>query len=277
MTIEVMQDQFPIRKDSIEELVGHRNRAIELARQGFLLTAEANEASERAAPFVSYCGLGSSHEVGGRGHTYSELHDYLKAVRRHIDKYAWESLLNHSGLRNLMDATAYRQFREQLDKDPPEFSGENITSTFMGLAADAPQILERSVVTVFEKLRTRRTHKTNGAFGIGPKIILTSAVSTYGWNSYGYTREMVRDMDRMFHVLDGKKPPDSGDLADAISDTIRKKEKLLNTEYFECKLFMGNGNLHMKFKRPDLVTKVNRILTKHKGVTLPDDRNPRNL
>lgn len=274
MTVEVLGDRFPIRKDSIEELEGHRNRAIEMARQGFLLTQEAHFASTKSAPFVSYAGLGTSHEVGGRGHTYSELPDYLKAVRRHVDKYAWQSLLNHSGLRNLMDATAYREFSEQLEKDPPEFTGDNITSTFMGLAADAPMILERSVVTVFEKLRTRRTHKTNGAFGIGPRIILTGAVSTYGWNCYGYTREMVRDMDRLFHVLDGKKPPDNGDVADLISDTLRKKGKLLNTEYFECKLFLGNGNLHMKFTRPDLVTKVNRILTKHHGVTIPDDRMP---
>jgi hypothetical protein len=271
--VELMTDQFPLRKDSIEELEGHRNRAIEMARQGFLLTQEASKASAFAAPFVSYAGLGTTHEINGhRG--YSDLPDYLVAVRKHVDKYAWQSLLNHSGMRNLMDATAYRQFSEQLEKNPPEFTGDNITSTFMGLAADAPMILERSIVTVFDKLRTRREHKTNGAFGIGPKIILTSAVSTYGWNSYGYTREMVRDMDRMFHVLDGKKPPDNGDLADAIGDAIRKKEKLLTTEYFECKLFMGNGNLHMKFTRPDLVTKVNRILSKHKGVTLPDDRMP---
>lgn len=272
--VEVIEDKFPIRKDSIEELVGHRNRAIELARQAHLTLQEASSASAKACPFISYGSIGRGIGVGHRTADYCETEDYVKAVRRHIDRYAWESLLNHSGLRNLMDATAHEDFRKQLEKEPPEFTVGNITETFISMANDAPAMLERSVVRVFEKLTTRRTHVTNSAFGIGERIILTGAVGYYGWNSYGYTRNMVSDMDRLMHVLDGKKPPEAQNVADLIGNAAYSKAKTVESEYFECKLFYGNGNLHIKFRRMDLVTKVNRMLTRAKGETLPDDRRP---
>lgn len=269
---EVMRDNFPIRKDSIEELVGHRNRAIELARQAHLMLQEASHASAKACPFIAYGAIGRGIGVGHRTSDYCETADYVDAVRKHIDRYAWESLLNHSGLRNLMDATAHEEFRKQLEKNPPEFSTGNIVETFISMANDAPAMLERSVLRVFDKVTHRKTHKTNSSFGIGDKIILTGAIGYYGWNSYGYTRQMVGDMDRLFHVLDGKKPPEAENFADAVGHAAHTKSKSASSEYLDAKLFFGNGNLHIKFLRPDLVTKVNRILTKHKGVTLPDDR-----
>lgn len=83
---------------------------------------------------------------------------------------------------------------------------------------------------------------------------------------------MVSDMDRLMHVLDGKKPPEAGDASDQIGCAHAKKEATCTTGYFECRMFRGNGNLHIKFRRPELVDKVNRILAKHYGETLPDDR-----
>lgn len=270
MTVEVIDDKFPVRKDSIEELVGHRNRSLEMAKQAFILLGESEKAAALAAPTEPGNGWLSSVEI--RGRRYWVDGDDLKAVRRAVDESAWRSLLRISGLRNLMDATAHEKFSNDLSKEPPEFTIENVTAAFMQAAIDAPQILERSIVAVFDRLNTKR-YKTNSAFGIGPRCILTSALSQWGgWNSYGFSFNLVNDMDRLFHVLDGKKPPEAGSAADLIGREHQRKAKTCKTEYFEAKMFRGNGNLHLKFTRPDLVVKVNRILTKHYGATLPDDR-----
>jgi len=271
--IEVLPNSFPVRRDSIEELVGHRNRALECAKQAYLLIAETNAAAQRAAPHVPGSGpLGGLRD--GRISFYG-LEEFNKDVRKAVDRDAWMSMVKLSGLRNLMDATAHETFRNSLEKDPPEFTLENVMGMFVQAANDAPQMLERSIVKVFDRLNTKR-YKTNSAFRLGPRIILSGALATWrygsGWNSYGYSFNLVADMDRFFHILDGKKPPEAGNAADAIGQAHTKGEKKFETEYFEARMFRGNGNLHLKFRRPDLVDKVNRVLAKHYGEALPDDR-----
>jgi hypothetical protein len=159
-------------------------------------------------------------------------------------------------------------------KEVPAFTFENIESTFMQLAADAPKIFERSVITVFENLNPRE-YKTNSAFKVGPRVVLDHAMATdygSGWSHYGNRRALVGDLDRVMHVLDGKKPPEAGNAADVIGFAHKADAGgTFETEYFEGRTFK-NGNLHMKFRRPDLVDKVNAIIARHYGVTLADDR-----
>lgn len=271
-----MEDNFPIRKDSIEELIGHRNRALELARQGFVMLREAESAAAMSSPHLVSAGFLGEMDV--RGINYVEEDEFVKRVRSVLDRHAWQSLKKLSGLRNMMDTRTHEDFDRQLAKDPPEFTLANITSTFMQLSIDAPDILARSIVNVFESFNTKR-FVTNSAFKLGPRVIMTSALATWkygsGWNSYGYCFNLVGDMDRLFHTLDGKKPPEGANAADTIGYAHTKREKTCQTDYFECRMFGGNGNLHIKFRRTDLVDKVNAILAKHYGVTLPDDTKER--
>jgi hypothetical protein len=43
------------------------------------------------------------------------------------------------------------------------------------------------------------------------------------------------------------------------------------SEYFRFELYR-NGNLHIVFKRPDLVAKANKIVADYYGEVLPDGR-----
>jgi hypothetical protein len=280
---EVMLDQLPVRKDSLEELIGHRNRALELARQGILLLAEAEQAAKRAAPMETYAGF--VREVFERhgyalthieGSKYSErdaLAEAMKEARQRVDMYAWQSLQRLSGLRNLMDAQATQEFAKQLSENPPEFTVGNITATYMNLAAQSGDIFERGLVNVFRGINTRK-YKTNSAFRIGKRAVLSGVLGAWGsgWNHYAHGRETIADLDRCFHVLDGKKPPKASNAADVIEYAYKAKQTVVATPYFSARLFRGNKNIHLTFLRPDLVDRANDIIAKHSNGGLPDDR-----
>ncbi len=269
---EELPEQPLVRKDSLEELVGHRNTALDLARHALETLVAAEAAAKRAAPQDSYAGFIDAlvRDRLYRMRTEGDVEEPMATVRRAIDRHAWACLQKLSGLRNLMDVTAHRQMAEQLSNDPPPFTVENVTATYMSLAAQAPKIFERSLVTVFKRLNTK-DYRTNSAFRIGPRIILTYMFSEYGFSHWDSKRELVADLDRIFHTLDGKKPPEAGNAADAIEAAYRRHESTHATEYFEVRMFRGNGNMHMKFRRLDLLEKANRIIARHFGETLADD------
>lgn len=281
---EVILDALPVRKDSLEELIGHRNRALELARQGVLLLAEAEKAAKRAAPMENHagfvremfdrCGYAITHIEGEHpGSKHDALAEAMAVARKRVDMFAWQSLQRLSGLRNLMDSQATQEFAKQLSEKPPEFTVDNIKATYFSLAEQSADIFERGLVNVFHGLNSRR-YKTNSAFRIGKRAVLSGVLGSFGsgWNYYAHGRETIADLDRCFHVLDGKRPPEASNAADVIEFGYKQKQAVVDTPYFSARLFRGNKNIHLTFKRLDLVDRANDIIAKHSNGGLPDDR-----
>jgi hypothetical protein len=76
----------------------------------------------------------------------------------------------------------------------------------------------------------------------------------------------------MFHVLDGKQPPTHlNDAGHVVGHASHQHAGECDTDYFRFKLYQ-NGNLHVVFKRPDLVAKANKIVADFYGETLADAR-----
>ena len=67
-------------------------------------------------------------------------------------------------------------------------------------------------------------------------------------------------------MLDGKTPPSHiGDAGSAVSTASHAHDKGCETEYFFFELYR-NGNLHIVFKRRDLVAKANKISCRLRNV-----------
>ncbi len=66
-------------------------------------------------------------------------------------------------------------------------------------------------------------------------------------------------MDNVFHMLDGKGIPPgyNGPLITAINQT--GPEGKGQTDYFKFALYAGNGNMHLEFRRIDLVDQLNSV------------------
>jgi len=73
----------------------------------------------------------------------------------------------------------------------------------------------------------------------------------------GDANRKLRALDRVFCLLDGKGVPEgySSPLIDAIETS---QDGYGETEYF-CFRACKNRNLHLEFKRPDLVEQFNRV------------------
>src|SRR3546814_10183613 len=85
--------------------------------------------------------------------------------------------------------------------------------------------------------------------------------------------EDLRDVARTFHVLDGPEQPDRyAGIIGAIDQErtgLERKAWVAESEFFRAKAFK-NGNLHIWFKRDDLVIEVNKLLAEYYGASLGD-------
>lgn len=261
-----------VRKAGAVEIVGCRDEAIRLYREAFRLIGEAKALTKRAT--------GSDHAGPDlRQMTFydiakGEIDRDMLAVTKSIDTGVWEYLLDAIGLKAMMDATAIEEFRKQNTEAPPPVTMDNIAATLNDLGARRIEIFDRGVVSLFSRLD--RTFKTNPSFRVDKKIIIKDALSTTwsGWNHWRSAQDQVRDLDRILHMLDGKPAKDQLADAAAIVGRVERKPATVETEYLDFKL-CANGNLHISFKRPDLVQSINRIIAAHFGATLGHDRRAR--
>lgn len=256
---------------SVTSICATRDRALTLFAEAFAKLVQAEQEAVKAAPG----NLGMLRALDPHRVFYDLRHGgdpgIVEALRRRLDADAWEFLRDVSGLRNLMDAKSLAAFVKQLEEDPPALTLENVQATFSQFRENADAIFERGVVAVFEGLSTH--YKTNGKLAFGRRVILNAALTEYGWNYRLSDEAAVNDLDRIFHLMDKRPAPDFRGGAAAQVGTQRRKVSGrfdLGTEFMHFRAF-GNGNLHVTFKRADLVDKMNAILVRHYGATLADD------
>jgi hypothetical protein len=256
------------RVGSIDELVAHRDRALELVKQAVDLLTEAQAEAAKAAPSartsiftfeIEYCRMYGSNPQGRL--------DAIEVCRRAIDSYAWAHLRDASGIQNLMDHQSLETFNKGLE-NPPEFTAENTAATFLSLSAQQGEIFARSLVNIFKALSWN--YQSNKPVAFGKRLVMTYAVNEYRGGLSFEGRRKIADLDKAFHILDGKPPVDY--LADAGAKADQGKHgDTIETDYFKFRLFK-NRNLHVIFKRADLVDQANRMLAKHYGEVLPAPR-----
>lgn len=184
-----------------------------------------------------------------------------------MKKHAWAALINNMGLRQILSIKAAKELDEQIrtGKDIPEFTEETLLGLLQGTLDRTSEFVKEAVHEVFEWLRPHHDrYKTNTQFEVGEKVVLEWAVekpwSLHGNYRVGYSREQnFRALDNVFHMLDGKGAikTHGGPLCDAINTTPFLKGNG-ETEYFAFKCFK-NQNLHLRFKRMDLVASLNAV------------------
>ncbi|MGP9819214.1 DUF4942 domain-containing protein [Salinarimonas sp. NSM] len=251
-----------IPRATIEELVGHRDRAVELYDDAARRLRDAQEAHARAAS----------------GHTYIRRREFERTGRdvvKDVDRDAWKGALKTTGLLDLMDAKERTAFEKQIEDDPPPFTVENVSATCFRLLGEAGPIFNRGLVTAFRRLS--REYASNDGFKIGPRIVVDYAFSTYGDGRGGVYIGSFRkdddlaDVDRAMHVLDGKpyerRGPTSIITAIEAARAERNGRSEAETPYWRARWFK-NGNAHLYPLRDDLRRRVNLIIADHFGLAV---------
>ncbi len=199
--------------------------------------------------------------------------DALKKTLRDVDAGAWRHLMNESGLRTFMDAEARRSWDATLYTDKvPEFTFDNLKSTFTQLYSTRDEMFDRGVLSCFRKLSWN--YKTNSPVKFGKRLVLTGMIGTHRYSHGGRTvvqlffygsgrLDQLDDLARAMHVLDGKPEPDHRDAySNVLSQRSTSGDNTYEDALFALRWFR-NGNVHLTFKRPDLVERMNQILAKH--------------
>lgn len=203
--------------------------------------------------------FGYSHDYRYSSTSRDEIFDKMK-------RHAWRIIFNRLGLRNIMSVKRREEFEKQLESgDVPEITEDTIVSVIKGMAGQAKDFAKEAAREVFDLLRPNgsyhKSYKTNSVFRVGKRVILGWMVEHgYGKGKFrvSYRKEQLTTaIDAVFHLLDGKgiMREDRGPLYQAINASETGSGE---TEYFKFRGFK-NGNLHLTFKRLDLVKQLNGL------------------
>jgi hypothetical protein len=189
----------------------------------------------------------------------------IDEVIKGMSVVAWSRLIDALGVKNLMSIKRREEFDRQIEKgDVPEVTEENIIAVILGLADRAAEFATEAAQETLRMLTpTSGDYKTNSGYKVGRKAILTWFVEQ-GWKARSFRPFYRREadliaLDGTFHVLDEK-----GCLKGTKSPLVKAIEESPDgqgeTEYFRFRCFK-NHNLHLEFKRLDLVKKLNGLAT----------------
>lgn len=200
-----------------------------------------------------------------RGQTYYHGHSWPDLFKR-IRKTAWATLIDHLGVKKIMSVKKREEFDRQLESgDLPEITEEAVMGILGGLVHQAQDFAREAAIEVFNILRPDKLwgkgYKTNDAFRVGKRVILTWMVerkySSTGFNvSYRHDAKL-NAIDGVFHLMDGKGVI-KGHRSPLVQAIIDSEAGIGETEYFKFRCFK-NRNLHLEFKRLDLVKQLNLL------------------
>ena len=193
----------------------------------------------------------------------------LEMFQACVDAGGWTTLLQDSGMRSIMSASKRQEVDEQIGaENVPALTREAIRATFATLHDSRVDMFEQGVIECFRRLSW--DYQTNLPQKFGKRIVMTY-ITSYGSANMPQT-DHLDDLLRVFHLCDGKPEADHRTgayrlIANAMQ-TTSTWPKVAENDYVSIRLFK-NQNGHVTFTRPDLVTRLNRILAKHYPDALP--------
>lgn len=246
---------------SIPDLVATFVQAEADVRSSFASIAAALGRLDAVGAGGKYLHLHTKHE-----HHYFEWADPGPVVTE-LRRDVWSTLIDRMQLRRAMSIAAWEELKKQIEKDePPEITIENVESMVAQFRDDAPAMLKAAVDEVFNFLRPPGSRfKTNTEFEIGDRVVLSGYVSRgYGrvWDVNHYRSQHLIALENVFRMVAGYVQREEGGFYGELYSAIRAIPNGQpchgETEFFEFRGFK-NTNLHLRFRRMDLVAKLNAI------------------
>lgn len=244
---------------TIPELVREYELGMHELREGIKLIVAAEERMKKA-----FCGRGSYYDF--IAYNQNDTRNDFEAKKVRMRGAAWRYLVDRAEIKKLASIKKAKEIDDMLQKPEklPEITVENLYAWIDTLDIQAANFLQEAAVEVYEMLRPYNgRYKTNSAFKIGKRVVLTYMIDTfYSGNKmhvrYDRAEDQLRALDNVMHMLDGKGTHNTrrGELVDRINETEFQVKG--ETTYFFFRGFR-NANIHLEFKRMDLVNKLNQI------------------
>lgn len=214
----------------------------------------------------------SAYQSGITGERGYRVLDFSEQTLRNLKVSTWQAIVNVSGLFKVLSVKRVLSLERALN-DPviPEPDEQAVIELLAG--GDHKELFAEVVKETFDWLRPGKschnpykTNVRNARLFVGKKVILQGADRTY--NRYT-TRLHLVCLDRLFHTLDNKPFPYWDSYNSPLADGIGR-EMVGETEYFKWQRF-ANGNIHLTFKRLDLLKKFNALASQLVEPALGDE------
>lgn len=178
-----------------------------------------------------------------------------------LRRSTWDVIVERIEYKRFASSERWKKLQDAIENDElPEPSMASINGFLNQQIHDLPTILEESVKEVFEFLRPRgERYKRNSEEEIPRKVILSYMLQgrrrvSYGWGTVNPSGRLLA-MENVFHALDGR-----GQISKAhkseVEQAIEAGESETDLFAFSC---YANNNLHLTFKRLDLLKRLNEI------------------
>ena len=199
---------------------------------------------------------------------YTPLKSDKEKALNNLRVSAWKAIVDQMGLHKFMSIKREKAFEENCEKGKlPPVTDAEVFRFLKDIMGNANELALESIQELYAWLRpgVRRhdpykTNQQNARWKLGKKIILASILQIHFGGKFWvnvYREDNVRQLDRIFHLLDGSGVMDGyrSPLVDGIN-TCTIEDNAAETNYFSFRCFQ-NGNLHLTFKRLDLVERLN--------------------
>jgi len=266
-----MNETEIVKRGNIGEIVKAYQSAVKKIDSAYLTLTEAEEELKEAfavsGKYDTDFGV-----LPGQYKGYTEnVGDHLKDVKDAIKRKAWRCLYHSLEIDRIASIKRRDEISEKLEKgDMPEITIENIYEVMETLNQNINEFARESVMEVYNWMRPYtdgyemtkyKTNQKNATFELGKKIIKTQMVQTKyggGYHVNYYNEKYLVAMDKVFHMLEGKSMMDNSYRSPLIDAINSSESNTVETDYFFCRMY-GNCNLHIEFKRMDLVKEFNAI------------------
>jgi len=213
--------------------------------------------------------------LGGKEHVFRNyaLMDDLDLVLRRIDACFWERLISQSGLRSSLSASARELWKTKIDTaDVMAFTLENVRETFETYLAHREELLDEAILELFQGLSW--DYASNLPQMFGKKVVLTYFLGYGGGYPALEVVNKIDDLNRAFHVLDGKPYPDhrNGAHQCLMKHFTSGQSGRCEFPYFTLQWFKTSRAAHVLPHSPELVAKLNRRLSRAAPNALPPPR-----
>lgn len=249
---------------NIPQLVEEYDIQCSKIREGYRLIREASENLKRVFldPHIQIA------ERHGKEPHWHRPEDALKEVEQRL----WRTLVDHLEVRRFMSIRRWEETERMLNEGTmPPITEKSIQDMLASFEVQIETMQKEAVEEVYRILRppvayTRLKTHADSVSGVKQKAILCNYLEPgLSWgNSPSRFRVDWRSKPRLvalenvFRSLDGKGQTTRNFKADIEESIESSAEGSGETEYFKWAGF-DNGNLHIRFKRMDLVQELNRI------------------
>ncbi|WP_212667847.1 DUF4942 domain-containing protein [Virgibacillus pantothenticus] len=267
----VKSNEVKAKINDIERLVLEYEKACEVAKTSY-------KVMRNKSSLFSYFGKVNKKdsEIGSpftyvtkKEYTAEDLNNELDSLRR----IYWELILDTGEFKELLTNESRQKLTRQLEvANEMEINITNIKTLLTALGANREDMLIDSIISMFERITQYHMNqystnihyydgwKTNNAYKINKKIIIP--IQRGGFDEWDYredfgilcmgVREFIEDIVKAFQLID---PSVSNEFT-----YVARGE--FENDLLRFKMF-NNGNIHVWFKRFDLLNRLNYICGSH--------------